>query len=230
MTMTMIPHEQQVQNLESYLNEKYLPLTPAERIRELFAEFDSKDILLTSSFGTTAVYLLHLIYDQGIQHPVHFINTQYHFDETLQYIHQLKGLLNLDVVDVKPEDWKNDMTTKSELWKTHPDLCCSINKVEPLEALKKNYKIWISGLMNWQNDNRSQKKIFEFKDGLLKFYPIIDVLEAEANDYLEVHQLPVHPLKPLGYESIGCKHCTVKGKSREGRWAGLAKTECGLHK
>ena len=228
MTMTMIQQKYAVQNLE-YLHEQYLPLSPAERLQKLFEDFPQEDILLTSSFGTTAVYLLHLIYQQGIQHPVHFINTNYHFDETIQYLNQLKSLMNLNVVDVQPNAEQHKMSAEAELWKTHPDICCSVNKVEPLNALKKNHNIWISGLMHWQNTNRGDKKIFEYKGGILKFYPIIDVDEADANQYIEQFNLPIHPLKPLGYESIGCKHCTLKGKNREGRWAGSSKTECGLH-
>ena len=226
--MTMSQQKQAVLDLE-YLHEQYLPLSPADRIKKLFEDFPQEDILLTSSFGTTAVYLLHLIHNQGIKHPVHFINTHFHFDETIQYIKELKELINLDVVDVKPDPEQHKVSAEMEMWKTHPDICCSVNKVEPLNALKKDHKIWISGLMHWQNTNRGNKKIFELKGDILKFYPIIDVDETEANQYIEGFELPVHPLKPLGYESIGCKHCTLKGKNREGRWAGSSKTECGLH-
>lgn len=211
------------------LNEKYTSLTPADRIKELYNDFDK--VLLTSSFGTTAVYLLHLFYNQDIREKIHFIDTTYHFEETLNYKTKLTGLLHLDVVDVKPEAWKNEMTAKSRIWESHPDLCCSINKVEPLEQVKKGQSLWVSGLMNWQTDHRKDLKIFEYKEAsnLIKFYPILDVSEKDALAYIEQYQLPMHPLKPLGYESIGCKHCTVKGKSREGRWTGKMKTECGLH-
>lgn len=211
------------------LNLKYASLSPEKRIQALFKDFDSEDILLTSSFGTTAVYLLDLLHKQNIQHPVHFINTLYHFEETLSYKSKLAELFNLQVVDVFPESWKNEMTTKSRLWETHPDLCCAINKVEPLQAIRSKHKIWVSGLMGWQNEQRKSKQIFEEKDGVLKFYPIVDVTEEEANQYIEEFQLPIHPLKPLGYESIGCKFCTIKGKGRVGRWSGNVKTECGLH-
>jgi phosphoadenosine phosphosulfate reductase len=83
--------------------------------------------------------------------------------------------------------------------------------------------------MYWQSNHREKLNIFEEKKGVIKFYPILDVSEEEALKVIEENNLPIHPLKPLGYESIGCKHCTLKGKKRKGRWAQTVKTECGLH-
>lgn len=219
------------------LNRNYQNLNPDERIQALFSDFDRQDILLTSSFGTTAVYLLHILHKNKIKHPVYFIDTRYHFEETYQYKQALKKHFDLDLREVLPSDWKNDMTTKSRLWETHPDLCCSINKVEPLDTLRDRHKVWVSGLMNWQSDMRQSKEIFELKkrkreseETILKFYPIIDVAEGQIQNHIQSYALPLHPLKNSGYESIGCKQCTIKGQGRIGRWAGTSKTECGLHK
>ncbi len=214
------------------LNCIFSSMSPDERIRALYSNksLAGSNIVLTSSFGTTAVFLLHLFYKQNIHQPVHFLDTTYHFEETLMYKTQLTRLYDLEVIELHPESWKNKFTREHQLWKTDPDLCCSVNKVEPMLTIKKQADIWISGLMGWQNEHRRQRDIFEVKDGALKFYPIIDVTEEEANQYIEKFNLPIHPLKPLGYESIGCKHCTFKGKGRSGRWAGKDKTECGLHK
>ncbi len=216
------------------LNQQYKAMTPAERIAAFYKCVQNKQgenhVLLTSSFGTTAVYLLHLYYDLGIRQKVHFLNTTYHFEETLAYKTLLTRLFDLEVTELKPEEWKNKFTRKNEVWKTDPDLCCSVNKVEPLQSIREEADFWVSGLMSWQNENRQQKDIFEEKDGVIKFYPILDVTEAEALQYIEKNKLPVHPLKPLGYESIGCKHCTFKGKGRTGRWLDSVKTECGLHR
>jgi phosphoadenosine phosphosulfate reductase len=210
-----------------WLNEKYKSLTPSERMAEIFQDFDR--ILFTSSFGTTAVYLIHLMRSQGIHHPVHFINTSFHFEETLAYKNHLISLFDLEVIEVLPEKKQNDLTKLAQLYLYDQDRCCSINKVQPLNELKGQYEIWISGLMGWQSMTRSDRNIFEEKDGILKFYPIIDVTEEQAISYIEDQNLPQHPLKPLGYESVGCKHCTIKGEKRNGRWAQQVKTECGLH-
>jgi phosphoadenosine phosphosulfate reductase len=115
------------------------------------------------------------------------------------------------------------------LWKTNPDLCCHINKVRPLDKIKKHFKLWSSGLMRSQNSHRKNLNIFEEKDGLLRFYPIIDVDVEQRNQYIKENKLDTNPLVFKGYHSIGCSHCTQKGSQREGRWVGLAKTECGLH-
>ena len=209
------------------LNEKYIKLTPEERIKEIYNDFD--DILLSSSFGTTAVYQLFLFYKAGVNQPVHFIDTTYHFKETLEYKKTLTELFNLNVIDITPDKEQNEYSKLGELWRYDPDQCCQINKVDPFQKVRDQYEIWISGLMSWQSSHREKLNIFEEKKGVIKFYPILDVSEAEALRVIEENKLPMHPLKPLGYESIGCKHCTLKGKKRKGRWAQTVKTECGLH-
>jgi len=209
------------------LNEKYQSLTPEERIREVYEDLDK--ILLTSSFGTTAVFLLHLFSRQNIDAPVYFIDTTYHFEETIAYKNKIAQEFNLNVIDVLPDAEMNEMSRKSQIWKHDADLCCSVNKVTPLQEIKEQHKVWISGLMAWQNPFREDLNIFEYSKGMIKFYPLIDVTREELNAHLRIYDLPQHPLKAKGYGSIGCSHCTQKGEGRAGRWAGKQKTECGLH-
>ncbi len=209
------------------LNEKYKKLSPIERIKEIYNDFD--DILLSSSFGTTAVFQLYLFYKAGVKQPIHFIDTSYHFQETLDYKEKLTKLFGLEVIDILPDTEQNKYSKVGELWRYDPDQCCQINKVEPFEKVRDQYEVWISGLMSWQSSHREKLDIFEEKKGMIKFYPILDVKEEEAIRCVEENKLPIHPLKPLGYESIGCMHCTLKGKKRKGRWAQTVKTECGLH-
>ena len=83
--------------------------------------------------------------------------------------------------------------------------------------------------MNWQSTHRSDMSIFEVRDGLLKFHPLLDVTESEYQAYKVIYELPSHPLVHQGYDSIGCTHCTAPGKGRAGRWNNTSKTECGLH-
>ncbi len=214
------------------LNAIFKEMSSEERIRAFYQNTSlcSKKTILTSSFGTTAVYLLHIFYRQNIQQKVHFLNTGFHFEETLAYKNQLSQLFDLEVVELFPEYWKNQFARQHQLWKTDPDLCCSVNKVEPMLQIRQVADIWVSGLMGWQNSHRQNLDIFQQQEGILKFYPLIDVEEEEVKAYLKKWALPVHPMKPLGYDSIGCKHCTMKGKGRMGRWAGKPKTECGLHR
>lgn len=211
----------------SLLNEKYRDLAPEARVRELYSDFEK--ILLTSSFGATSALLLHLFRKVNASQPVHFLNTTYHFAETLAYRDKLQEQLGFELVEVNPDEWRNKFTASDETWKKDPDLCCSINKVEPLDKIKAGYEVWVSGLMSTQNDHRRKLNIFEEKGGILKFYPVIDLEEKEVTAYFEAHGLPHHPLRAKGFSSIGCTHCTAKGKGREGRWVNKSKTECGLH-
>lgn len=211
----------------SALNEQYRLLNPKERLEKLFADYDK--IVFTSSFGTTAAYLLHLINQIKPDQPIYFLDTTYHFAETIEYKKQLTEQFNLKVVDILPETWKNEFTRKDETWTKDQDLCCSINKVEPMDRLKEGQKLWISGLLSYQNKHRKELPIFEQKSDIIKFYPIIDVTEQEMEQYYIDNNIPKHPLQAQGYDSIGCAQCTVKGKGREGRWTNTSKTECGLH-
>jgi phosphoadenosine phosphosulfate reductase len=212
------------------LNRKYAPLTPQERIQELYRDFPADKVLFTSSFVANSIFLLHLFATlTESRQPVHFMDTTYHFKETLAYKQRLTKLYNLKVVDVKPDVWKNKFTREYELWTRDADLCCKVNKTEPMDAVAEQYEVWVSGLMRSQNDHRKNLPIFEEKNGMIRFYPILDVSEDERDNYIETNTLPLHPLLYDGYGSIGCTHCTIHGQGREGRWAGLGKTECGLH-
>ncbi len=211
------------------LNEKYRVLTPEQRVAQLYQDFFREEIMLTSSFAATSALLLKLFSDVNKDQKVFFIDTGFHFEETLVYKDYLIKLYGLDVIDVKADTWKHEFTVKDKTWTKDPDYCCSINKVEPLNELKAKFNIWVSGLMAWQSDHRATLDIFEERNGILKFYPLLDVTREERDAFIQDHHLPFHPLISKGYYSIGCMHCTSPGKGREGRWNNNPKTECGLH-
>lgn len=225
---TINPSELSEETIKS-LNKKYKKLSPSNRLKELYKSFELNDIMLTSSFAATSAFLLKLLSDVNKKQPVFFIDTGYHFEETLKYKEELEKLYNLNVISVSAIKEEHDFTTQDETWKKNPDLCCSINKVKPLENIKKQYKVWVSGLMEWQSDHRASLDIFEMRGEILKFYPLLDITKEERDAYIEKHQLPFHPLVAKGYDSIGCTHCTAPGKDRDGRWNNSPKTECGLH-
>ena len=211
------------------LNKKYRSLNVHDRIEELYHDFEVSDIMLTSSFAATSAMLLKFFSDVNKDQLIYFIDTGYHFKETLIYKDYLTKLYDLNVLDLTAEEWKHTFTTEDKTWTKDPDLCCSINKVQPLESIKEKYTVWVSGLMRWQSDNRSSLDIFEERNGMIKFYPLLDVTQDERESFIKDHHLPFHPLISKGYFSIGCEHCTVPGKGREGRWNNSPKTECGLH-
>lgn len=211
------------------LNELFGPLTFEERLQELYRFFTPEEVLFTSSFGTKSAFLLHLISRIKPCQKVHFIDTGFHFQETLAYKEQLRQAFGLNIVDIRPEPAQHEVCRREKLWSSDPGLCCTVSKVLPLEPLKARHKVWISGLMAHQTAFRSGLRIFEQKGGILKFHPLIDLDEGEFLFYTSCHQLPTHPLEALGFGSIGCEHCTASGEGRNGRWQGTGKTECGLH-
>lgn len=212
------------------LNDKYSKLHLDQRIKEIYKDFPSDDMILTSSFAANSSFLLHLYsVNAPVKSRVYFIDTFYHFEETIEYKKWLARKYNLEVYNIIPDFEEHLKTRDEKLWNKNPDLCCHINKVKPINKIKAHFKLWASGLMRSQNDYRKNLRIFENKDGILRFYPIIDVDIEERNHYIKTNKLDTNPLVFKGYNSIGCKHCTKKGAHREGRWVGLAKTECGLH-
>ncbi len=211
------------------LNSIYGPLTPEERVQQLYKDFMEDEVMLTSSFATNSAFLLHLFSQAAPHQKVIFIDTGYHFQDTLLYKEELSELYNLKVEDVRAEKWKYEFTLKDETWKTDQDLCCSINKVEPLQEVKEQYNVWVSGLMRWQTEHRASLDVFEYRGDIIKFYPLIDVTKQQRDDYIREHKLPFHPMVAKGFSSVGCTHCTRQGDDRSGRWVDTTKSECGLH-
>ncbi|MFT6149825.1 MAG: phosphoadenosine phosphosulfate reductase [Saprospiraceae bacterium] len=213
----------------SSLNKRFEKLSIEERINQLYEIYDESEILYTSSFGTSAVFLIFLINKLRPTQKIHFIDTGFHFKETMDYKKELTTCYNLNTETINFDKHLNQYATENELWKTNPNMCCQVNKVEPLEVVKQDYKIWISGLMAFQSPTRKDLNIFEQQDDIIKFYPLIDITEAQLNACKKKYNLPEHPLLSQGYESVGCTHCTMKGDNRSGRWTGNEKVECGLH-
>lgn len=211
------------------LCEIFRPYSYEERLEKIYEYFDLNDILVTSSFGTKSVFLLHLLSQINPDQKIHFIDTTYHFPETITYKKELIEKFNLKVIDVFPEIEENTLTREENWWIHHPKMCCTINKISPLEPIISEHRVWIAGLMSFQTEFRSHLDIFSQQGDIIKFHPFIDIDEGEFLYHLSYHKLPPHPLEAQGFGSIGCTHCTEKGEGREGRWAASGKTECGLH-
>lgn len=211
------------------LNKAYKERTPLDRLKQLFQDFCPEDILVTSSFGTTSGILLGMVSKAAPGHPIHFIDTTFCFPETLEYKETLTNILDLHIIDILPDVEDNLNAREREMWKSDPDQCCFLNKVKPFQHLKDSKKVWVSGLLANQTPFRKNLDIFELRNGNLKMHPNIDTPEAAFDQFLTENNIPPHPLKDLGFNSVGCTHCTKKGQGREGRWAGNSKVECGIH-
>jgi phosphoadenosine phosphosulfate reductase len=193
-------------------------------------------LFTSSSFQTHSIVLLHLLseYDDSI--PVYFLNTGYHFPETLAYRDQIASLYNLNVHVISssiPRNMQKDGEGRL-LFTSDPDYCCYINKVQPLDAVLSEYDIWINGV---RADQSAVRKGFtveqEAPHNTTRFHPMLDWDMRMIEKYIKEHNIPRHPLEAKGYLSIGCEPCTRKfdidSYNRQGRWFGLNKTECGLN-
>ena len=192
-------------------------------------------IAASSSFQTQSVPLLHMISRAAPDTPVLFLDTGYHFPETLAFRDRLARELGLRVRSLHPLEGHDALVRRhGDLHRRDPDACCWMRKVEPLERAKKDYRAWIRGVRRDQTADRAATPVIDATpDGLVRVAPMAAWTERDMFRYLHDHGLPEHPLLQQGYLSIGCAPCTRAVRpgedARAGRWAGNAKTECGLH-
>ncbi|HRQ22447.1 MAG TPA: phosphoadenylyl-sulfate reductase [Anaerolineales bacterium] len=224
--------------------------TPLE-IEELSTSFESSppqeiltwaienywpQIALSSSFQTQSMPLLHMISQIRRDTLIFFLDTGYHFWETLIFREKVASEWKLNVLDLY-RDARWDTFVRGQvrtLPLDDPNVCCFIHKVQPMQKALKDMRAWISGIRRDQTAARARAKILELQDnGLLKVNPMLNWTKADVQRYMEEHRLPTHPLFEQGYRSVGCAPCTtavgVADDERAGRWQGRGKTECGLH-
>ncbi|MEZ4962201.1 MAG: phosphoadenylyl-sulfate reductase [Saprospiraceae bacterium] len=211
------------------LNYRFDRLDPAEGLRKLYRVFDEEDVLVTTSFGTKSIYLIHLISQVNPGQKIYFVDTGFHFKETLVYKEMIEDIYDVNIVSLHPDEEPHRLTAEEEWWKDHPKMCCTINKIAPLDHIVTQHKVWVSSLMSYQTSFRAGLRMFEKQGDILKYHPLLHLPEEEFNRRLDKLELPMHPLAHVGYGSIGCTHCTIKGEGRAGRWSDRGKTECGLH-
>ncbi|GAB4279729.1 MAG: hypothetical protein Kow0080_32180 [Candidatus Promineifilaceae bacterium] len=216
------------------LNNLFESASPLEIIKWAWHTFKPK-IAVTSSFQTQSVPLLHMISDTVPEMPIFFLDTGFHFAETLAYRDQLNKELNLNVINLKPEMGHDKFQAEyGDLYKRDPDRCCYINKVVPLQKALKGLDAWISGIRRDQTPQRRNiPAVSRMENGLYKICPMVTWTGRDVWQYIAKHELPEHPLLSQGFMSIGCAPCTrpvyMGEDERAGRWAGANKVECGLH-
>lgn len=216
------------------LNEKWKTAHPREII-EFACGFFGDDIAVTSSFGAESACLLSLAVAVKPDIPVIFINTGFHFPETLAFKDDLQRRLGLNIVETGPVMGHEAFLKEfGKLYESDPDRCCAINKVEPLKRALKGLRCWMTGVRGDQTEYRAHMKFVEQKEeDLYKFSPLLGWSSKQVYDYIQSQGLPMHPLWEKGYSSIGCEPCTgVPGDPqdpRSGRWQGKHKSECGIH-
>lgn len=217
------------------LNQQFEYSTPEEILRWTWETFGAK-AAASSSFQTQSLPLLHLISRVCPDLPIIFLDTGFHFPETLAFRDEITKQFKLNLIVAQPAIEKSQLVAHygQGLYRRDPDLCCYLNKIEPMQRVVADLQAWVSGVRRDQTTHRQRLSVLEPQAiGLLKIHPILNWTTKEIWQYIDARNLPAHPLFAQGYLSIGCAPCTrptFSGENeREGRWMGANKTECGLH-
>jgi len=168
---------------------------------------------------------------------VMFVDTGYHFAETVGTRDTVEALYDVTVIDVRPEHSpaEQDALMGKDLFATEPNECCRLRKVVPMSSALRGYCAWLTGLRRTDSSTRADAPLISYDEtfGIVKVNPLVDWSDDHLQAYIEDNDVLVNPLVHEGYPSIGCAPCTTipaEGADlRSGRWAGRAKSECGLH-
>jgi phosphoadenosine phosphosulfate reductase len=207
--------------------------TPHEIMAWAFEEFGS-GLVVTSSLTHTV--MIHLAEQVAPGIDVIFLDTGYHFIETIATRDAVAATHNVNLITITPDQTvaEQDATWGKNLFARNPDLCCALRKTQPLDRALQGYTAWASGIRRADSPARAKTPIvsWDSRRQLIKIAPIAKWTDEDVADYIEQNSLMINPLLNDGYTSIGCAPCTTRpmsGDPRSGRWAGLAKTECGIH-
>jgi phosphoadenosine phosphosulfate reductase len=231
-----------------------LTTTEARTLDERFDQARTEDVLgwawerfgpkaaIGTSFQGAGLVMMHLAKQNQFAFPVFTLDTGLLFPETLELKRRLEEFFGFKIESLVPDITVEEQADMNgpELWKSNPDLCCTIRKVLPLRDKLNELDCWITGLRRQQSDSRAKIGIVEVytvdetaKREIVKLNPMANWSRDAVWNYLKQHQIPYNPLHDAGYRSIGCWPCTRKIGSEEneraGRWTGFNKVECGIH-
>ncbi|GEM35329.1 phosphoadenylyl-sulfate reductase [Nocardia neocaledoniensis] len=234
-------------NLAAKLSEDELRAIAEQGAAELGPDASAVDLIAWTdrTFGNNYIVasnmqdgvLVHLAAQARPGVDVLFLDTGYHFAETIGTRDAVEAVYGVNVVNVRPEHSvaEQDELLGKDLFARDAGECCRLRKVVPLKKSLSGYNAWITGIRRVEAPTRANAPLISFDEafGLVKINPIAPWSDDEMQAYIEANGILVNPLVEEGYPSIGCAPCTRKPEPgsdpRSGRWAGLAKTECGLH-
>jgi phosphoadenosine phosphosulfate reductase len=195
-------------------------------------------VCLTCSFQAEDVLLAKLAIEFDPQIPILFLDTGYHFAETYTYRDKIANDWRLNLINLLPEKSVAEQELEHGLlYRSAPDQCCKLRKVEPLFKAVAEYGVWLTGLRREQARSRAaleESALFTLAGGkqVLKLAPLAEWTTRDVWYACEQLDIPLLPLYERGYSSIGCEPCTSipldPNDPRSGRWAGQ-KVECGIH-
>jgi len=199
---------------------------PASAVIRWAVETFGDSIVVAASFEDIVLIDLVTKVTPGIE--VVFLDTEAHFPETLSFVDEVRAHYGLNLTVTKPGP-------DAEAHPCGTEQCCRFRKVEPLRRAIAGKRAWLTSLKRSDGPTRADTPIvsWDASFGLVKVNPLATWTDDDVTSYLADHALPVHPLVPRGYRSIGCAPTTrpvAEGEdARAGRWSGLDKSECGLH-
>jgi len=209
--------------------------TAREAIEWMFENFGERHYI-ACSFQKTSSVTAHLASQVNPEARFFYLDTEVLFEESYETRDRLAEALGIEF------DRFHNLTLEEqedehgpELWNRDPDACCAIRKVEPMRRALSSVDCWVAGVRRADSSSRSKTPKFGWdkRFNLWKLNPLADWTERDVWNYIREHHLPYNPLHDRGYPSIGCTHCTKPvgpgGDLRDGRWSGLAKTECGIN-
>lgn len=231
-----------------------LTLRPAGSLRRLaldaaehLADAPAQDVVAWAAgeFGSglavacsmAEAVLPHLVAQSVPGVEVLFLDTGYHFPQTLETRDRVARQLPVTVVDVTPRRTVDEQDTEfgDRMHSWDPVQCCEMRKVAPLRQALTRYEAWVTGVRREDSATRKGTRVVEWdaRNAVVKVNPLAAWTQADLDAYVAAHDVPTNPLLREGYPSIGCGPCTqrVQGSqdARAGRWQGLDKTECGIH-
>ncbi len=183
----------------------------------------ASDLCVAASMQDGVVVDLAVRADPGVE--VVFLDTGFHFAETLETARRLEARYGLNLVTLRPD-------ADSPTYRTQgTEACCDARKVDPLDRHLARRAAWVTGLRRAESPSRAGAATLEWDAGrgLVKVNPIVAWSDDDVAAYVLEHDIIVNPLRDKGFDSIGCAPCTLPGAGRSGRWAGSDRLECGLH-
>jgi phosphoadenosine phosphosulfate reductase len=212
-----------------------LASAPAEEIIQWAVDTFGERVCITSSM--TDAVIIHLASKVQSGLDVIFLDTGYHFPETIGTRDAVSAVYPVNVINVTPSRTveEQDAELGPRLYGRNPDLCCYFRKVVPLERALDPYDAWITGVRREETNARSDTRAVQWdaRRQMVKVNPIVAWTQEQVDDYIAEQGVLVNPLVYDGYPSVGCSTCTMKvapgADPRSGRWAGTGKTECGIH-
>ena len=223
------------------LAERFESAPLADVLRWAWDRFGARAAIGTSFQGAGLVMIDHAVQNQ-IPLPVFTLDTQLLFPETYALKQRLEAHFGVTIEAVTPDQTPDQQAAEfgPELWKSRPDFCCTLRKVEPLKKKFGALAVWMTGLRRQQSETRDKTKIIEIYHFdvlrdlyILKMNPMANWSREAVWEYIKKRNIPYNALHDRGYRSIGCWPCTRPTDSgeneRAGRWTGFDKSECGIH-